>query len=97
MKIVDVQTTPSLGPANRNWSLLKILTDEGIEGLGEWRGGLSVAGLKQVLVGEDPTNVNKLHQDHLWRMQGTGSGVEIALWDDEGKALGVAMSDLLAV
>jgi L-alanine-DL-glutamate epimerase-like enolase superfamily enzyme len=95
MKIVDVQTTPSLGPANRNWSLLKILTDEGIEGLGEWRGGLSVAGLKQVLVGEDPTNVNKLHQDHLWRMQGTGSGVEIALWDIEGKALGVSMSDLL--
>ncbi|MDP6037034.1 MAG: hypothetical protein QGG64_00630, partial [Candidatus Latescibacteria bacterium] len=95
MKIVDIQKTPSFGAACRHWSLVKIITDEGIEGIGEWRGGQSVESLKQALVGKDPTNVNKLHQDHLWRMQGVGAGVEIALWDIKGKALGVPMCDLL--
>ena len=95
MKIVDIQKTPSLGAACRHWSLLKIITDEGIEGLGEWRGGQSVDQLKNTLIGKDPTNVNQLHYDHLWRMQGMGAGVEIALWDIKGKALGVPMCDLL--
>lgn len=81
MKIVDILKTPSFGAQCRNWSLIKIITDEGIEGLGEWRGGQSVDQLKQTLIGKDPTNVNKLHQDYLWRMQGMGAGVEIALWD----------------
>lgn len=95
MKITDIQKTPSLGAACRHWALLKISTDEGIEGLGECMGGLSIDGLKRVLIGEDPTNVNKLHRDHLWRMHGAGAGVEIALWDIKGKALGVPMCDLL--
>ena len=95
MKIIDIQKTPSLGAACRHWSLLKIITDEGIEGLGEWRGGQSVDQLKWMLIGQDPTNVNKLHQDHLWRMQGMGAGVEIALWDIASKAYGVPMCDLL--
>ena len=95
MKIVDILKTPSFGAACRNWSLIKIVTDEGIEGLGEWRGGQSVDQLKQILIGKDPTNVNQLHYDHLWRMQGMGAGVEIALWDIKGKKLGVPMCDLL--
>ena len=36
MKITDIKVTPSLGAENRHWSLLKIFTDEGIVGLGEW-------------------------------------------------------------
>ena len=40
-------------------------------------------------------NVNKLHHDLLWNMQGLGAGVEIALWDIKGKKLGVPVHELL--
>lgn len=95
MKITDVKVTQSLGVQNRNWRLLKILTDEGIVGLGEWVPGASVEPLKRMLVGRDPININALHHDHLWQMQGRGAGVEIALWDIKGKQLGVPMHELL--
>lgn len=95
MRISDVKVTPPLGAENRNWVLLKVLTDVGIEGLGEWRPGAPVERLKKLLVGQDPLNINKLHHDHLWRMQGTGAGVEIALWDIVGKALGLPLCDVL--
>ena len=39
MKITDIKVTPSLGAEHRHWSLLKIFTDEGIVGLGEWTAG----------------------------------------------------------
>jgi len=95
VQITDVKVTPSLGRENRNWSIMKVCTDAGIEGLGEWRGGASTDSLKQMLVGQDPRNVNRLHHDHLWQMKGAGAGVEIALWDIMGKALGVPMHALL--
>ena len=95
MRITDIQVTPPLGPGNRNWTLLRIQTDTGITGLGEWRAGASIERLKRALVGRDPREINKLHYDHLWPMQGTGAGVEIALWDIAGKALGVPMHALL--
>ena len=95
MKIVDIVATPPLGLQNRNWVLLKVTTDEGMVGLGEWRANASIAGLKKLLVGRDPLNINTLHYDHLWRMQGTGAGVEFALWDIKGKALGVPLHELL--
>ena len=94
MKITDVQVTSSLGRENRDWALLKIVTDGGIEGLGEWRGG-GAGQLKHLLVGQDPLNINRLHHDHLWQMRGAGAGVEIALWDIKGKALGVPLHELL--
>ena len=95
MKIIDVKATPPLGRENRNWALLKIVTDEGIEGLGEWWAGGSVQQLKNLLVGKNPMNINQLHHDHLWQMQGSGAGVEFALWDIKGKKLGVPMHELL--
>jgi L-alanine-DL-glutamate epimerase-like enolase superfamily enzyme len=95
MKIAEIQTTPPLGRQNRNWVLLKIVTDEGIVGLGEWRAGASIERLRSLLLGRDPLNINKLHFDHLWSMQGMGAGVEIPLWDIKGKALGVPLCDLL--
>lgn len=94
MKIEDVQVTPSLGRENRHWALLKITTDAGIEGLGEWRGG-GAGQLKDFLVGRDPLNINRLHHDRLWQMKGAGAGVEIALWDIKGKVLGVPLHELL--
>jgi galactonate dehydratase len=95
MKIVDVKVTPPLGRDNRNWSLLKVITDEGIVGLGEWRAGASAGALKDILIGRDPMNINRLHHDRLWQMQGTGAGVEIALWDIKGKKLDVPVHELL--
>lgn len=103
MKITDVQITPPLGRRSRNWVLLRVLTDEGIVGLGEWAPGVArerFEGLKRALVGQDPLNINRLHYssqpDHgLWSMGGLGAGVEIALWDIAGKALGVPVWQLL--
>ena len=95
MKITDIKITPPLGRKNRNWVLLKVFTDEGIVGLGEWVAGASADRLKHILIGQDPMNINRLHHDHLWGMKGTGAGVEIALWDIKGKKLGVPLHDLL--
>jgi galactonate dehydratase len=103
VKITDVKVTPKLGPKNRNWVLLKIETDGGITGLGEWSPGASdgqLATVRKLLVGSDPLNINELHytsqpQRGLWAMGGLGAGVEIALWDIAGKALGAPLYQLL--
>jgi galactonate dehydratase len=93
MKIVDVKTTPPLGP--RNWVLMKVITDAGVVGLGELRGGTSVDRTRKLLIGQDPFCINRLHHDHLLTMRGAGAGIEIALWDLKGRALGVPVHDLL--
>ena len=103
MKITDIKITPKLGSHNRDWVLLKVETDEGIDGLGEWSPHASEAqlnGVKRLLIGADPMNINALHypsQPHngLWNMGGTGGGVEIALWDIVGKKLGAPLHQLL--
>lgn len=103
MKITAVKITPPLGAENRNWVLLKVETDEGIAGLGEWAPGVATSRfqqLKHMLVGQNPLNINKLHHTGqpmhgLWAMGGLGAGVEIALWDIMGKKLGVPLWQLL--
>lgn len=103
MKITDIKITPSLGKHNRNWVLLKVYTDEGITGLGEWANGVAASRfrqLKEQLIGQNPLNINRLHhsgQPHhgLWAMGGLGAGVEIALWDIMGKKLDVPLWQLL--
>ncbi|MFH1084749.1 MAG: mandelate racemase/muconate lactonizing enzyme family protein [Chloroflexota bacterium] len=103
MKITDIQITPPLGAANRNWVLLRLLTDEGLVGMGEWAPGAApgaLAGLRARLIGQDPLNINRLHYSSqpergLWGLGGLGAGVEIALWDLMGKKLGVPMHTLL--
>ncbi|MBT6145403.1 MAG: mandelate racemase/muconate lactonizing enzyme family protein [Gemmatimonadetes bacterium] len=95
MQITDVKVTPSMGVANRNWSLLKIETDAGVFGLGEWVGPTPVEPVRQALIGRDPERINRLHQDLLWQMKGRGSGIEIALWDLKGKILNRPVHDLL--
>jgi galactonate dehydratase len=98
LKITDIRISQDLGKENRHWVLLKMVTDEGIEGLGEWtlrcpQG--SHERLKKGLVGRDPLDINRIHHDLLWPMQGVGAGVEIALWDIAGKKLGVPLYRLL--
>jgi L-alanine-DL-glutamate epimerase-like enolase superfamily enzyme len=107
MKITDVKTASV--QANYLWTFVRVYTDEGITGLGEcyWGAGLPqiIEALKRFLVGENPLDVNRLHTKMMRGMALQGSiagnvvtaisGVEIALWDLAGKALGVPVYRLL--
>ena len=93
------------------WVLVKITTDEGLVGIGEAYHGAGVhqivvdPRLTQVLIGEDPRNVDKLFRDMMRRMSASGfyqgavmsaiSGIEMALWDLAGKLLNVPTHVLL--
>ncbi|MGB6838615.1 MAG: mandelate racemase/muconate lactonizing enzyme family protein [Dehalococcoidia bacterium] len=107
MKITDLRTAIVAG--NFDWIYVRIDTDEGLSGLGEayWGAGVEpvIRELKPFLVGEDPANIDWLFNKLLRYMSGAGSqagtvvtaigGVEIALWDLAGKALGVPIYRLL--
>jgi galactonate dehydratase len=109
MKITDVEvlTVPDRGDS---MMLVVVDTDEGIHGIGEVgirtrqeavRGAL--VHLREVLVGQDATRI-----EHMWQVM-TRSGffpgdrllnsavgaVDVALWDIQGKALGVPVHRLL--
>jgi galactonate dehydratase len=95
---------------SRNWLFVKVMTDEGIYGVGECSGWprvieTAVKDLANVLVGQDPGNI-----DLLWNRMHTASmghgllgtvgggamtGIEMALWDIKGKALGQPVWNLL--
>ena len=109
MKISEIQTF-LVRDAHRNIVFVKVLTDEGIHGIGEaFSCGPDDATVRVVehfaewLAGEDPRNV-----EHLWQLMYTGSrfpggslvnsaisGIEHALWDIKGKALGAPVWSLL--
>ncbi len=92
------------------WLFLIVHTDEGIDGYGEpiveGRARTlaeAVRELEPLLIGEDPTRI-----EHLWQKMYRGafyrggpvlcsaiSGVDTALWDITGKALGVPVHRLL--
>ena len=91
------------------WIFVKISTDEGLEGWGEMVSGTKtetvVAGAKEMgayLLGRDPFEIERLWQEmykSFFRggpINGTVvSGLEMALWDIKGKALGVPVYELL--
>lgn len=107
MKITDVKTATLKG--NFEWHLVRVYSDEGLVGLGEcyWGPGVVqvVRRLKEIILGEDPHNIDWLYQKMVRRMSGAGStggtivaaisGVELALWDLKGKALGTPIYNLL--
>ncbi len=120
MKITDVRAyvVDSAGPAwgaapDREWTFVRVDTDEGITGWGEstnypGRGsfltGHAVKAMKEALVGEDPSDIERLWHKMYRRYTYMGakglptvaiSGVDIALWDIKGKALGRPVWDLL--
>ena len=94
----------------RNFTFVKVETDEGLYGFGE--AGLALRGqavaevirsFEPDLVGEDPGRI-----EHLWQKMFRGgffpggvlqtsalSAVDIALWDLKGKTLGVPVYELL--
>jgi galactonate dehydratase len=106
MKIIRL-TTYVVPP---RWLFLKIETDEGISGWGEpvvegraQSVAAAVDELSDYLIGRDPRNV-----EDLWTVMYRGgfyrggaihmsalAGIDQALWDIKGKALGVSVSEML--
>ncbi len=93
-----------------DWNLVKIETDAGVSGIGEAYWGFGVKDMilgqfKNLIVGEDPMNVDKLYHKMLMMSAGQGavagitvtaaSGVEIALWDLAGRLLQTPVCNLL--
>lgn len=97
MRFVDITDAP------KRCTIMKIMTNQGIEGYGEVRDAASktyALMLKSRLLGENPCNVDKIfHKIKQFggpsRQGGGVSGVEIALWDLAGKAYGVPLYQLL--
>lgn len=109
MKITDIKTF-LVGAGGRNWVYVKILTDQGIYGIGEaYSAGPDEATVKVIedfklwLVGEDPRNVQYLFDVMYNTTRFPGglivnsaiSGIEHALWDIAGKSAGVPVWALL--
>ncbi len=97
MRFVDIDGAP------KRCTLLKIMTNQGIEGYGEIRDAASktyALMLKSRILGKNPCNVDKIFRKikqfggHS-RQGGGVSGIEIALWDLAGKAYGVPLYQLL--
>jgi galactonate dehydratase len=94
----------------RNWLFVKVYTDEGITGIGECSGWprvieTAIHDMKDLLIGEDPTHIERLWQKMHVSIMGHGmlgtvgggamTGIDMALWDIKGKALGVPVWNLL--
>ncbi len=109
MKITGYKTF--LVDAHRaNYIFVKLQTDSGIEGLGEstveWNEKAVVAALEELgefLIGKDPFAtdylISLMHRNSYWRtgvvLRSALSGMEAALLDIKGKALGVPVYELL--
>ena len=93
-----------------NWVFVKVITDSGLYGVGEatleYREPTVVQAIKDLeryLVGKDPHNIEAFwhdaYRDAYWRggvvLMSALAGVEMALWDIKGKALGVPVYQLL--
>jgi galactonate dehydratase len=110
MKITGIETVV-VNAVARNWIFVKVLTDQpGLWGWGEatleWKTRAikgTIEDLAPFVVGEDPMNiehlVNKMTRFSFWPLGSIGltavSGIEHALWDIKGKALGVPVWQLL--
>ena len=94
--------------ATRNYVYVKVETDEGIVGWGDATcGPLTVASMVEefgeLMVGKDPSRIEEHWQTlyHHFFVRGGPiqlsaiSGIEMALWDIKGKALGVPVYELL--
>jgi len=93
-----------------NWLFVKVSTDEGVYGWGEGslHGAIesvetAIHELGAVLIGKDPSGPERHWQAmyHAWRWRGgptlytAMAALDIALWDIEGKRLGVPVYRLL--
>lgn len=100
MKITDLKCA-IIG----DYPVVRILTDEGIDGLGQGEYPKPylkphVMFYKDLIVGEDPTDVERvmtrIRRVGAFKPWGTAvSAIEVALWDIAGKAAGVPVYKLL--
>lgn len=110
MKIVDVKSYV-LGTVWRNLTFVRVITDEGVEGVGEVRmvnhtdalSGYLAEAVPRYVIGHDPANVEDLVQ-RMYRNDYARAGeiamsaiavIEIACWDIMGQSLGKPVYQLL--
>ena len=109
MKITEVRTFP-IFYKTRNYLIVKIETDGGIYGVGEFgvtrkeqAGVGAIRHMRSDLIGQDPLNTERIWQT-LFRgdffpggriNMAAQSAIDIALWDIKGKALGQPVYTLL--
>ncbi len=116
--VVRQDEVKMIGDGSQDTAVILVHTDEGITGIGEVDSSPEVVkaivetpashdqcrGLKEILVGEDPMNVEYLwykmyHYSYYYTRRSVGihamSGIDIALWDIAGKKLGVPVSMLI--
>ena len=108
MKITSIKTAATKGHGMHLW--VKIETDAGVTGLGECvHGGtqaIAIIGyLEEKLIGRDPFAIDAIFEgmrrSHVFDGGSGGAlitaltGIEIALWDLKGKALGVPIYELM--
>ena len=106
VKIRDIQTMVVQGP--RTYTLVKVVSDAGLYGIGEAYGspGAGVKEqihvLKSEIIGKDPLQIDTIYTGLGQRTDGSAhslmrgvSGIEMALWDLAGKIVGLPVSTLL--
>jgi L-alanine-DL-glutamate epimerase-like enolase superfamily enzyme len=108
MKITSVKTAATRGHGMHLW--VKVTTDAGVTGIGECvHGGKQAIAiiqyLEERLIGRDPFEIDAIFEDmrrrHVFDGGNAGAlitaltGIEIALWDLKGKALGVPIYELM--
>ena len=108
MKITDIETFV-VDAGWRPWQFVAVRTSDGIVGYGEMSDGRNPYGIvgaitdmEPILIGRDPLAVEARYWDmyRLARQSPGGiaakaiAGVELALWDIKGKALGVPVYSL---
>jgi len=122
MRIVDVRATPVHVPMRHplRWSfgvergttgvLVELITDEGLVGLGETKGGQAVAAAvlqtRPLWLGLDPLEAGRVAKrfgiyrttseqiDRVGALKLAGAAIEMACWDLAGKATGKRCADL---
>lgn len=108
--LMDASPPQKGGWAARNWLFVRVSTDEGVSGIGEASGwprvvATAIQDLAPLVVGEDPFNIERIWHKLRCAMMGHGmtgvvgsgalTGIEMALWDIKGKALGLPVWNLL--
>jgi len=112
VKITGIETIALVDPGKASETVVRVHTDEGIDGIGQAESPSLVidaiiktsGGLENILIGEDPLQVERLWQKMYSRTGLFGrrgvtiaaiGAVETALWDIAGKALGKPVSELI--
>jgi L-alanine-DL-glutamate epimerase-like enolase superfamily enzyme len=106
VKITDIKVMMLQGP--RTYTLVKVLTDASVYGIGEGYGSPGVGvkegvfELRPYFIGKDPLEIDALYAGLGQRTDGSAhmllravSGIEMALWDLAGKILNVPVVTLL--